>query len=142
MDTWSVYTDFAEALSALFANPAVPPDEELAIIEQYFVYLYDRSSETSTVNVARLELFCRKERPSESIPLTHGALNQYILRSIYQANCWEQMSEKSQNCWTLLHFDKSVWKDNGRLSGHCILTCLKVRACWSNVEAKKLQGQL
>ena len=50
MDTWSVYTDFTEALSALLPNPAVPPDEELAIIEQYFVYLYDRSSETSTVS--------------------------------------------------------------------------------------------
>ena len=53
MDTWSVYTDFTEALSGLLANPGVPPDEELAIIEQYFVYLYDRSSETSTVNAAR-----------------------------------------------------------------------------------------
>ena len=68
MDTWYVYTDFTEALSALFAGPGVPPDEELAIIEQYFVYLYDRSSEASTVNAARLDLFCRKGRPIESIP--------------------------------------------------------------------------
>ena len=33
MDTWSVYTDFTKALSALLANPGIPPDEELAIIE-------------------------------------------------------------------------------------------------------------
>ena len=96
MDTWSVYTDFTEALSALLANPGVPPDEELAIIEQYFVYLYDRSSEASAVNAARLDLFCRKGHPIERIPPTRGALIQHILRSIYQASCWEQMSEKSQ----------------------------------------------
>ena len=96
MDTWSVYTDFTEALSALLANPGVLPDEELAIIEQYFVYFYDRSSEASTVNAARLDLFCRKGHPTESIPLTCGALIQHILRSIYQASCWEQMFEKSQ----------------------------------------------
>ena len=69
-----MYTDFTEALSALLANPAVPLDGELAIIEQYFVYLYDRSSETSTVNAARLYLFCRKGRPVESIPPTRGVL--------------------------------------------------------------------
>ena len=83
LDTWSVYTDFTEALSALLANPGVSPDEELAIIEQYFVYLYDRSSEASMVNAARLELFCRKGRPIESIPSTRGALIQHILHSIY-----------------------------------------------------------
>ena len=54
MDTWSVYTDFTEALSALLANAGVPPDEELAIIEQYFVYLYDRSSEASTCQYCKI----------------------------------------------------------------------------------------
>ena len=82
-------TDFTEALSGLLANPGAPPDKELAIIEQYFVYLYDRSSETSMVNAARLDLFCRKGRPIESIPPTRGALMQHILRSIYQASCRE-----------------------------------------------------
>ena len=80
MDTWSMYTDFAEALSALLANPGVPPDEELAIIEQYFVYLYDRSSETSMA-----DLFCRKGCPIDSIPLTRGALIQHILQFIKPA---------------------------------------------------------
>ena len=78
-----MYTDFTGALSALLANPDVLPDEELAIIEQYFVYLYDRSSEASTVNAARLDLFCRKGRPVESIPPTRGALIQHILHLIY-----------------------------------------------------------
>ena len=96
MDTWSVYTDFTEALSALLANPGVPRDEELAIIEQYFVYLYDRSSEASMVNAARLDLFRRKGHPIESIPPTRGALIQHILHSICQVSCWEQMFQKSQ----------------------------------------------
>ena len=94
-DTWSVYTDCTEALSTLLANPAFPSDKKLAIIEQYFVYLYDRSSETSTFNAARLDLFCRKGRPTESIPPTRGALIQHIRRSICKANGWEKLFEKS-----------------------------------------------
>ena len=30
-----------------------------------------------------------------------------------------------------------MWKDGGRLSGHCLLKCLKVQAFWLNVDAKK-----
>ena len=107
MDIWYVYTDFTKALSALLANPGVPPDEELAIIEQYFVCLYDRSCETSTVNAARLDLFCRKGRPTESIPPARGSLIQHILRLIYKASCWEQMFEKSQK---LLHRASFGWE--------------------------------
>ena len=142
MDTWSVYTDFTEALSALLANPGVPPDEELAIIEQYFVYLYDRSSETSTV-----DLFSRKGHPIDCIPLTRGALIQHILHSIYQASFWEQMFEKSQKLsdpasfgwecvegrwvplWTLLP------KVSKRLS--LLVKCGCKKGCKGNCKCKK-----
>ena len=147
MDTWSVYTDFTEAFSALLANPTVPPDEELAIIEQYFVYLYDRSSETSMVNVARLNLFCRKGRAIESIPPTRGALIQHILRSIYQASCWEQMFEKSQKLLDPALFGwecvKGRWAPPWTLlpkvseSSSLLVECGCKKGCKGNCKCKK-----
>ena len=78
MKTWLVYKDFTKVLRTLIKHPGVPSDDNLSIIEQYVVYLYDQSSVVTTVNAARLDLFCRKGGPSENIPPTQAALIQHI----------------------------------------------------------------
>ena len=79
METWLVYKDFTKVLRTLIKHPGVQSDDNLSIIEQYVVYLHDQSSVVTTVNAARLDLFCRKGHPIENIPPTQAALIQHIL---------------------------------------------------------------
>ena len=53
------------------------PDSDLFMkIERLVVVLYDRTSPVSSVNEAREELFCRKNRSADRIPPTQDALLQ------------------------------------------------------------------
>ena len=53
--------------------------------------MYERSSATDSIDVARLELVARKQRSYDSIPPTQAVLIQHIKRAAYQAGCmWGQ----------------------------------------------------
>ena len=55
------------------------------------VLMYDRSSTTSSVNEARLDLFAKKQRSYDSIPPTQAALKEHAKRAAYQAgHIWGQ----------------------------------------------------
>ena len=96
MDTWSVCESLTPVLSNLAQDPDVLSDDDFAVIEQFVVYLYDRGNDDLIVNAARKNLFFRKGRTIENIPPTQAALLQHLLRSMYQANCWQQMCVKLQ----------------------------------------------
>ena len=53
--------------------------------------MYDRTSQITSINNARLELLAAKNRTLENIPPTRASLIQHICRSALQANYWEQM---------------------------------------------------
>ena len=61
MDTWSVYESLTPVLSNLAQDPYVPSDDDFAVLEQFVVYLYDRTSDDLRVNAARKNLFCKKD---------------------------------------------------------------------------------
>jgi len=53
--------------------------------------MYDRSSDVTTVNEERLDLFARKQRPYDSIPLTQAVLKEHAKRASYEArHVWGQ----------------------------------------------------
>ena len=55
------------------------------------MYARSRSNATDSIDVARLELFTRKQRSNDSIPPTQAALIQHIKRAAYQAGfIWGQ----------------------------------------------------
>ena len=52
--------------------------------------MYDRTSDDTDVNDARVQLFTQKSRTLDNIPPTQAAFKQHIKRTCYQANCWNQ----------------------------------------------------
>ena len=81
---WSVYESLTPVLSNLAQDPDVLSDDDVAIIEQFVVHLYERTSDDLTVNAARKNLFCKKGPTTENILPTQAALLQHLLRSMYQ----------------------------------------------------------
>ena len=56
------------------------------------VLLYDRTSTEEGVNQARKQLFSKKGRTIDGLPLTQAALIQHTKRAAYQADdVWVQM---------------------------------------------------
>ena len=71
--------------------PPVIGEDDQSILEKFVVTMYDRSSATDSIDVARLELLSRKQRSYDSIPPTQAALIQHNKRAAYQAGCiWGQ----------------------------------------------------
>ena len=91
MKTW-VVSDYADnSLLKMMQNPTNISDEDVLNIEKFVILMYDRMSQVTSINNARLELFAAKNRTLENIPPTRASLVQHICRSALQASCWEQM---------------------------------------------------
>ena len=56
-------------------------DEDQRILETFVKTMYDRSSASTGVYAARLDLFARKQRPYEAIPPTQSALVYHTKRA-------------------------------------------------------------
>eukprot|EP00795_Rhopilema_esculentum_P005341 gene5341-513_t len=66
-------------------------ERDLSTLERFVVTMYDRSSTSTTVNEARLDLFARKQRSYLSIPPTEASLKQHSKRATYQGGIiWGQ----------------------------------------------------
>ncbi|KAK3889183.1 hypothetical protein Pcinc_006755 [Petrolisthes cinctipes] len=63
-------------------------DEHFKKLESLTVILYDRTSPLSSINEARRELFCQKNRTMDKLPPTSDALQQHVRRAVYQAGIW------------------------------------------------------
>ena len=57
-------------------------------LKHYTVVLYDKTSSLESVDEARRELFCQKNRTMENIPPTQDAVLQHSKRVSYQAGIW------------------------------------------------------
>ena len=86
-------------------------------LEQFVVTMYDRSSTSTTVNEARLDLFARKQRSYLSIPPIQASLKQHIKRAAYQGGMVWGQAMKPMLC--LLSPAEWGWlEDNGRWKTH------------------------
>ena len=95
-NAWSVWQTFNDATSALveMIDKKEVSDESLANLERFTVLTYDRTSNVETVNEMRKVLFAQKNRQIENIPSSRPALEQHILRTIYQRACvWRETTE-------------------------------------------------
>ncbi len=59
MKTWEITPTVTQSFLSVEQNPSVVADEDMAIIEQFVVNLYHPTSESSSVNAVRLELFAK-----------------------------------------------------------------------------------
>ena len=67
--------------------PPIHDDQDLAVMEMYVVFLYDRSSPVASVDEARFDMFARKQCSFDAIPPTRASLIKHIKRASYQAGC-------------------------------------------------------
>ena len=66
-------------------------DDDLAKLQKFIVYLYDKGSADDKVNDARMTLFTHKNKNYDDIPPTEDALRMHALRATYQAgHIWSQ----------------------------------------------------
>jgi len=84
-DTWTSYPAVTDAFLHLRDDPFNVTTETSQVIERFVVLMYDKTSESDSVNVCRKELFARKNRSIENIPPTKNALELHIKRAIYQS---------------------------------------------------------
>jgi len=64
-------------------------DEKM--VENFIALLYDRSSQSFTVDSTRKKLFCQKNSAFENLPPTSAALKYHIKRAVFQASIvWGQ----------------------------------------------------
>ena len=74
---WDTLKMFEDVTVAFIVLSCLPNEEKLAevmsVVEKFVVLMYDRTSECTTVNKARMDLFTRKGRTIEAIPPTSDA---------------------------------------------------------------------
>lgn len=84
-DVWLHHEETTEAFLELMQCQDNVSDEVTAQLQRFVVVLYDRASTKFDDNAARRALFT-KWRSIENIPPTKHALEQHILRMVYQAS--------------------------------------------------------
>ena len=84
--TWNVCEDVTGTFKKLSNCPQKVADDVLQKLENFVVLMYDRSSAASCVNEARLNLFARKQRTYDAIPVAYFLRN--IMAKIIKIQLW------------------------------------------------------
>ena len=150
---WTVFQRVTPIFTKLSLTPEAIDDEDLQIIEEFVVLMYDRSSSCKEVNEARVDLFARKQRAYDSIPPTKAVLREHCKRAAYQAGhiwsksliCnpnlpspqewgWEQIDNVFLPYWTTMAAVAKSCQELSRCSckdckGRC--TCYKSGLSWT-----------
>ena len=87
---WFTYPELTQALSNITKSSETISEQDLHIIERYVILLYDRTSNSTDINVARRKLFSKKTLVQQ-LPPTRQALVEHIKRAAYQAKIWDNM---------------------------------------------------
>ena len=113
---WQAYEGVTETFEFLSYHPfeiLEKDSDHFRKIERFSVVLYDRTSPLTSVNEAREELFCRKNRAPDKIPPTQDALLQHARRAVYQAGIWTTSTQAQQIVPTPREFawvkESDVW---------------------------------
>ena len=82
--------EVSNAFAKLSECPPAVEDSYLQTLERFVVIMYDRSSNSTNVNEARLDLYARKQRQYDLNPPTQAALKEHAKRAGY---VWGQALE-------------------------------------------------
>ena len=99
-EAWNCYTEVTRAFTYIALNPYTKLDTDSQYfhhLDRFTVVLYNKTSNLECVNEARMELFCQRNRPMESIPPTKDALLQHLKHVTYQAGIWTTSELTEQN---------------------------------------------
>ena len=89
--TWLVYPDVTPVFQKLSQCPEEISTNDFGIIQKFIIYLYDKSSNESKVDNARIVMFTQKNKEYNNIPPTEDALKMHALCAAYQSGyIWGQ----------------------------------------------------
>ena len=90
-EAWKCFPDAPKTFNSIAMTPCKELDNQcdnFRILEHYTVVLYQQTSQLTTVNEARREMFCKLTKTMEAIPPTQSALLEHTKRAVYQAGIW------------------------------------------------------
>ena len=152
-EVWKCYDDVTHAFTYMALHPFADVNihsTHFQVLEQFTVFLYDKTSDVEHVNEARKVLFCQKERTMEKLPPTQDALLQHTKRVAYQAGIWCSSSQSMLNApspegwgWTITE-EKTcipVWNTLPLASKACSelvkCACKSASGCGTRCACKK-----
>ena len=116
-----MFDKISPVFAKLSSTPVAVTDEDLQVLEEFVVLMYDKSSSYKSVNEAQLDLFARKQRAYDSIPPTSAALKEHCKRAAYQAgHIWGQSLLCSPGLPSSVHWGKK-WAEYTETSTWCSL---------------------
>ena len=92
---WSLFPQVTETFSKL-SNVSEITENDLKIVEIFFVILFSPTINCDKVNIARRILFTQGKRALENIPPTSNCLKMHILRSCLQSFSWVNCLSKER----------------------------------------------
>ena len=149
MDKWNSFPEVTSAFHTLASTPLEISNTCIATLERFVVLLYDRTSNKTTVNDARKQLFVKKGRQFDAIPPTKGALPEHCKRAAYQEGyIWGQALTPSPTLpspqdwgWTLEGFLwRPFWTTLSDVLGSCqkLIRCDCNKGCWRRCSCVKV----
>ena len=153
-EAWNSYPEVTKAFIYMATHPHAPLTKEsqhFRYLERFTVVLYDKTSSLESVDEARRELFCQKNRTMENIPPTQDTLLQHSKRVAYQAGIWttselaqQQTPTPDGHGWTLDRNSPSwlpVWSTLPLSAKACSelvkCSCKSVKGCGARCSCKK-----
>eukprot|EP00732_Lithocolla_globosa_P001653 Lithocolla_globosa_v1_NODE_865_length_3166_cov_7.938966.p1 type:complete len:759 gc:universal NODE_865_length_3166_cov_7.938966:2838-562(-) len=88
---WESYPKVTDAFLWIVDHPFVkikPKSRVMKILERFTILLYDVTSNETSVNVARWQMFCKRQKSYQNIPPTADSLFQHALRAQFQTGVW------------------------------------------------------
>ena len=133
---WRLFPLVTDSFIALSRGPSQIDAAHLTVLEQFVVLIYDKTSQLTEVNRARLNLFTKQNRQIDNIPPTQAALLQHILRSTYQGgHVWGQCLVKQQHLpspgdwgWFKEETEKA-WSPVWTMLPEALHSCLELISC-------------
>ena len=136
-----------EAFQSVMLHPDSMTEDAVSAIERYTGLLYNRTSNQTSLDAARMELFVKKGRGMDEIPPTKDAFHLYLRRSIFQgAFCWGRSLElqpdlpcPSEWGWCNLDGWQPVWSTLPRasLATRELLRCGCQKGCRNACRCRK-----
>ena len=149
-NAWISFEEVTEAFLFIVEHPFMRIEAEseiFKILKKYVIVLYDKHCTVDSIDQARKYLFCKKQKPMESLPPTRDSLYQHINRVVYQCGIWSSCTKSklnvpspSQFSWTMTTESwKTLWISIPQVSKSCkeLIHCSCKKGNCSNFSCRK-----
>ena len=131
--TWEIFPEITDTFLKFSTYPVEINSFDVEMIERFISIMYDRSSDSYSVDSTRKKLFSKKNTSFDHLPPTSAALKYHIQRAVFQASVvWGQslvstpkLHSPEQWGWKKSSEDgyEIVWTDLSAITESCAELC-------------------